>query len=367
MTTKFPAFVAGAVLALIVGWVLYIGKEVLVPVVFGAVVVYVIVGLTHALQRLPLVGPRLPLQLRYLLSIVVIGFLLLASGYLLIANRDQVIALAPQYQATLLAAAQKVAHLFGIETEPTWATLRQDMLARVNIQVVLGSMLASVSSIAVTVVVVLLYAVFLLVELHVFDGKLARLSGDPQTLARLRNVIGDINGRVGAYLALKMLLSVLLGTVSWGVMSYFGLQFAPFWAVLTGLLNYVPYIGTILSVVLPVAVATMQFADLGTVLTLAVALSAAQFFIGFFIDPWLMGSSLNLSPLVILLSIAVWSALWGIPGAFLAVPLTACIAMVCAEFPGTRPIAVLLSQDGNVPDPWRPAGGPAAASPPTGQ
>ena len=114
MTTKFQAFVAGAVLALIVGWVLYIGKDVLVPVVFGAVVVYVIVGLAHALQRLPLVGSRLPLQLRHLLSIVVIGFLLLASGYLLIANRDLVIALAPQYQATLLAAAQKVAHLFGI-------------------------------------------------------------------------------------------------------------------------------------------------------------------------------------------------------------------------------------------------------------
>ena len=348
MTTKFPAFVAGAVLALIVGWVLYIGKEVLVPVVFGAVVVYVIVGVTHALQRLPLVGPRLPLQLRYLLSIVVIGFLLLASGYLLIANRDQVIALAPQYQATLLAAAQKVAHLFGIETEPTWATLRQDMLARVNIQVVLGSMLASVSSIAVTVVVVLLYAVFLLVELHVFDGKLARLSGDPQTLARLRNVIGDINGRVGAYLALKMLLSVLLGTVSWGVMSYFGLQFAPFWAVLIAVLNFVPYLGSVLGVMFPAIMAIVQFVDPGLVFSLVLALTIVQFVIGNFLDPYVMGNSLNLSPFAILISLAVWSQLWGIPGAFLAVPITAILAIVLSEFAGTRPIAVLLSRNGRL-------------------
>ncbi|MBE2243792.1 MAG: AI-2E family transporter, partial [Burkholderiaceae bacterium] len=268
MQSKFQAFVSGAVLALIVGWVLHIGKDVLVPAVFGAVVVYIIVGLTHALQRLPVVGRRLPLQLRYLLSIVVIAFLLVASGYLLIANRDHVIALAPQYQATLLAAAQKVAQLFGVETEPTWATLRKDMLARVNVQVLLGSMLSSVSSIAVTVVVVLLYAVFLLVEQHVFDAKLARLSDNPQQLARLRKLIGDINGRVGAYLALKTLLSLLLGAVSWVVMRYFDLQFAPFWAVLIAVLNFVPYLGSVLGVMFPAIMAIVQFVDPGLVFSL---------------------------------------------------------------------------------------------------
>jgi hypothetical protein len=70
--------------------------------------------------------------------------------------------------------------------------------------------------------------------------------------------------------------------------------------------------------------AAMQFGDLGTVLTLLVALSLCQLVIGFFLEPWLMGSSLNLSPCVSLVSITVWGALWEIPGAFLAVPVTAC-------------------------------------------
>jgi predicted PurR-regulated permease PerM len=61
-----------------------------------------------------------------------------------------------------------------------------------------------------------------------------------------------------------------------------------------------------------------------------------------------MANSLNLSAFAILASLATWSALWGISGAFLAVPLTACIAMVLAEFEGTRPIAVLLSKTGRV-------------------
>ena len=97
-------------------------------------------------------------------------------------------------------------------------------------------------------------------------------------------------------------------------MAYFDLQFAPFWAVLIGLLNFVPYVGTVLSIFFPVAFATMQFGDLGTVITLLAALSVGQFVIGFFLDPWLMGSSLNMSPFVILVSITVWGGLWGIPG-----------------------------------------------------
>ena len=83
-------------------------------------------------------------------------------------------------------------------------------------------------------------------------------------------------------------------------------------------------------------------------LLLAGALSVAQFLNGNLLDPYLMGNSLNLSPFVILVSLTVWSALWGIPGAFLAVPITACIMMILAEFSGSRPIAVLLSQKGEV-------------------
>jgi predicted PurR-regulated permease PerM len=92
----------------------------------------------------------------------------------------------------------------------------------------------------------------------------------------------------------------------------------------------------------------VQFDEFGVILSLAVALAAAQFVIGNFLDPYLLGRSLNLSGFVILLSLAVWFELWGIPGAFLAVPITAVIAIVLSEFPGTRPLAVLMSKDGRL-------------------
>jgi len=348
MTARFQSLVLGAVLAVIVGWVLFIGRAVWVPVFFGAVVVYVIVGLTHALGRAPVLGRVMPLQLRYVLSILIIGFALLVLGMLVIAHKDKVIALAPLYQETLLAAIQKVAVWLNIETEPTWATLRQDMLTRIDLQALLGSVVVSVSSVAASLMVVLLYAVFLLAEQHSFANKIAQLSDDPRHVARISAVIGNINRRIGSYLALKTFVSILLGVVSWLIMASFGLEFAVFWAVLIAFLNFIPYLGSVLGVIFPVVMAIVQFNDAATITSLLVALAVAQFLIGNFLDPYVMGNSLNLSPFTILVSLAVWSELWGLAGAFLAVPIAAILVIVLSEFSGSRPIAVLLSRDGRL-------------------
>ncbi len=335
-------------LAVVVGWILHIGKGIFVPVVLSVLVVYVIDGLARLFTRIPAVGPLLPAYARFALSIVLIVLVLGYVARMLMASLNNVVALAPQYETSLLNLIQGIAQRVGMETAPTWDTLRRDLLAQISIQRLVGSTFVSVSAIAGSLVAVLLYGAFLLVEKRSFARKLSRMSTDPARTAHLQRIVADVNGRIGAYLALKTVVSIAQGLVAWAIMSAFDLQFAGFWAVLIGLLNYVPYIGTVLSVFFPVAFATMQFADPGPVLALLAALSVAQFFIGFFLDPWLMGSSLNLSPFVILVSITVWGALWGIPGAFLAVPVTACMAMVFAEFDATRPLAVLLSRNGEL-------------------
>jgi predicted PurR-regulated permease PerM len=170
---QLQKLVYGAILALIIGWVLYIGKDVFIPVAFGAVVVYIIVGLAHALQRIPYGGRILPLGLRQTLSVLVIVFALLMVIHRVMAYKESAMALAPQYQQSHLAAIQRVAVFFRIETEPTWSTLRQDLLAQINIQKLVGTMVASASSILVGIIVVLLYAVFLLVEQRSFVTKIA--------------------------------------------------------------------------------------------------------------------------------------------------------------------------------------------------
>ena len=345
---RLRALVYGTVLLIAIGWVLHVGKEIFVPAVLGAVIVYIVVGLAEGLGRLPGLGPVLPSRLRYLFSFAVIGAIGVLFAYLLMANKDRALALAPQYQQSLLAAIQGVAVHFGFEAEPTWATLRRDLLGQINLQRFFGSLLSSVGSIVVTLVVVCLYATFLLLERRSFATKLANLSDDPARVERIRQVIRAINQRIGSYLALKTLLSLLLGVLSYLVMRLYGLEFAALWAVLATVLNFVPYVGSVLGVVFPLLMAIVQFADPGTILSLLLALSALQFAIGNFLDPYVMGNSLNLSPFAILVSLAVWSELWGVPGAFLAVPITAILTIVLSEFQGTRPIAVLLSSNGRL-------------------
>lgn len=343
-----PALVHGMMLLFISGWLLHTGRSVLVPIAFGMVVVYVIVGLAQALERVPVLGRIVPVQVRYILSISIIIYTLTALAYLVMSSRDSVIALAPQYQKSLLAIIQQGAVFLRIEGEPTWATLRADLLSQINFQRFLGSMVVSVSSMVSSAVIVLLYAAFLLLEQRTFTAKIDKLSNDPRSVQRIMEVAGNINRRVGAYLALKTLISVLLGVTCWVIMVFFGLEFAPFWAALITLLNFVPYIGSFLGVLFPVVMSVVQFENQATVLGLLMALTVAQFAIGNFIDPYVMGNSLNLSPFAILVSLAVWSELWGIAGAFLAVPLTAVLAIVLSSFPDTRPIAVMLSRDGRL-------------------
>lgn len=345
---RLRALMYGTVLLLCIGWVLHVGQAIFVPAVLGAVIVYIIVGLAEAMGRLPGLGPALPSRLRYLFSILAIGLICVLFAYLVMANKDRALALAPQYQQSLLATIQQLAVHFGFETEPTWATLRQELIARINLQRLASSLLASVGSIVVTFVVVCMYATFLMLERSSFEAKLANLSDDPARVARIRQVIVAINRRIGAYLALKTLLSLLLAVSSYVVMRLSGLEFAALWAVLIFFLNFIPYVGSVLGVVFPVLMTVVQFQDAGTVLTMLVVLTALQFGIGNFLDPWLMGNSLNLSPFAILVSLAVWSELWGVPGAFLAVPITAILTIVLSQFPGTRPIAVLLSSNGRL-------------------
>ncbi|MEI6116905.1 MAG: AI-2E family transporter, partial [Burkholderiales bacterium] len=307
MNDRFQSPVSGAILAAVIGWVLFVGKAVFIPIILGALVAYVIVGLARLLGRIPFVGPILPSRIRSALSVLVIAYGLVGISNLILANVDSVLALAPQYQESLLAVIQRTAVFFHIETEPTWTTLRRDLVGQISMQPLIGSIVASVSAVAVMVIVVLLYASFLLVELRSFDAKIAAMSNDQRSIDRTRKVAADINSRIGAYLALKTFVSALLGVASWIAMAFMGLEFAAFWAVLIALLNYIPYIGSFLGVLFPLMMAIVQFANPNDVLAVLLPLIALQFAIGNFLDPYIMGNSLNLSPFAILVSLAAWS------------------------------------------------------------
>ena len=127
-----------------------------------------------------------------------------------------------------------------------------------------------------------------------------------------------------------------------------------FWALLIFLLNYIPTIGSIIAVGLILLVVSIEFSSLYVFISFSVILIAVQFVMGNIIEPKFTGSGLNLSPMVILLSLAFWGSLLGIIGMFLCVPLMTIANIILMSFEKTRPAAILFSarfDDPNGPQP----------------
>jgi AI-2 transport protein TqsA len=341
----------GVALLLMLGWLLYVGRGIIVPFVMALVVVYVVIGLSSLLHRVPGLGSHSPRWVRNLAAILVIGAIVSSIFALLITNLTQVAAVVPRYESRLLSMIQTVTVWLGVQEEPTWTTVRDQVLGQIEIRSLIGTAVASLSKIVGIGLLVFFYAAFLLAEWAIFSSKLGKISRDPETVAGVRLVLEQINDRIGRYLALKTFVNLVLGLISYAMMKVVGVEFAAFWAVLIGFLNYVPYVGSFLGVLFPVVLSALQFTDLTTVVLVLAVLSGAQIVVGSFLEPYVMGNSLNLSPTAILLSLAAWSALWGIPGAILSVPITASILIVLASFESTRAAAVMLSRNGYVADP----------------
>ncbi|MCC8402692.1 AI-2E family transporter [Paraburkholderia sp. MMS20-SJTN17] len=331
-----------AVLATLLGWGLYVGRPVLVPIAFGIIATYVVIGLANLLRRIPYLGARLRDGVRHAIAATLLFFTVYLSVDLLLSDRDRLMAVAPKYEATLLTLLTKLAALLHIETEANWAAIRRDLLATVNVQAIMTATLSSVSSLLAAIIVVLLYATFFLIEHAKYRRKLVNFVGGS---TRIVSVIDETNSKIGVYLAIKTLLGAILGIASWICMWLVGLEFAELWAVLIGLLNFIPYAGSWISVAVPTLLAALQFGQWNAAIVLFISLTIVNFVVGHLLDPWLMGGSLNLSPLVILISLAVWSSIWGIAGAFLAVPITVGLVIAFSAFESTRRFAVLLTNE----------------------
>ncbi len=349
MHDRFRNLVYAVALAIMIGWLLHIGRSVIIPVIAGVILAYIIVALARRLADIPHVGPLFPVSLRYTLSVLVIIGIVFVIVILIINNVGQVFILLPEYQVTLLGVIQNFAIRLGIETEPTWETVRNQVFGEINLQGLIGSTVASVSSIIGTILVVFVYTGFLLAERRLFAHKLTRLSDDPADTVLIGNIVTDINDRIGDYLAAKTFVNLVLGLASYAILLWIGIDLPEFWALMIALLNYVPYVGSFLGVVFPVGLALVQFGASMAVLWTLGGLMVAQVIVGAILEPRLMGQSLNLSPFVILVMLTIWTGLWGIAGALLAIPITAILVIILSEFEGTRPIAVLLTRAGRIP------------------
>lgn len=334
----------GILIVFLIFYILWLGEKVLLPLVIAASIAYLITVLTHAIGRFHLGGYRIPKPLAMLLAVSVI---ILSIGFvinLITVNIQSVIRAAPTYQANMEALIVKAYQFYGVEEAPSI----REIMDQINFRAYLQNLGSAFQELVSRTGIIIVYLIFLLLEQRMFSTKIRCLVPDPVRQKDVFRLIEKIRSDIRTYIGIKVLTSAATALLSYAILRMVGVDFASFWAVLIFFLNFIPTIGSIIATAFPALLALVQFDTYTPFIIVITVLTALQFTIGSIIEPKLMGNSLNLSPIVILLSLGLWGSIWGIPGMFLCVPITVIIVIIFSYFPSTRSIAVLLSANGQL-------------------
>lgn len=349
----------GLAIAVLIGFVAYIGRGVIIPLVVAGFLCFLIYTLKENVRRTPYVGRFIPDWLGFLIAFALIGAGTVLFVEIIRSNVNTLLEEWPAYEARLRALFRDSLALVrsldflprelvgGVEQiQESAVDLIRPLLAR------MAQSLGSLTSNFLTFITIFLYLVFILIERPRIFKKIGLLGAEGRQREIIHETIGDIGALVRQYITVKTVSNLVTATVSFIIMKIIGVQFAGFWALLIFTLNYIPIFGAASAITLPVLLALVQPDGGGprmALMTLIFLIGADQIMSNG-IEPRIVGKSLNLSPLVILFSLSVWGTLWGFAGLLLSVPITVTVMIILTQFRSTRPIAVLLSDDGKIAD-----------------
>ncbi|RYH03282.1 AI-2E family transporter [Salipiger sp. IMCC34102] len=289
------------------------------------------------------IGPvRIPNWLASLAAVLLIAAALITLTSILVAQLNTVL-------VTTLAYAERapdaIAALFGWAGADVEEAVRNSV-ASIELSGYLRGAAGGATSMTQASVLVILFVGFLFVERVWFQTKLSNFIGDPEQARRVGRIIGSIIHRVNYYLLVKTGISLVTGAMTYVLARAFGLEIALPLGVITFVLNFIPNVGSIIATGLVALAAYIQLGDPWYTTVIFAVAGTIQFVNGSIIDPMLMGRALRLSSFGILLSLAFWGAVWGIPGMFLSVPIMVMLLVVCSHVEALRPVAILLSREG---------------------
>ena len=327
-----------AIIVVIMGaFALWALRHVLTPFILAVFLMLMIGGLEGVLSR----RTRLPHKAVLPAAISVVVTLFALSIWLIGDNGSHIVKESGSYVVRLDALLKMGAARLGLQATPTIDQLFHQLNPGRYVTVVA----AAVGGVAEKAVLVLIYLGFLLASRAGFGRKLAELFAQGRHAEALI-IMARIQHGVEGYIWVQTVAGAMIALGSALIMWAMGLSHVLFWSFLIFLANYIPVIGVAIGVLLPTVFGLIELPDIWKAVVIFVGMEVVHFVTSHVFLPRMQGDSLNIDPLVVLLSLAFWGVLFGVAGAFLSTPLTVIVMAICAEFPATRGIAVLLSSDG---------------------
>jgi AI-2 transport protein TqsA len=210
-----------------------------------------------------------------------------------------------------------------------------------------SALATAVTSATGFVVLSVFYVVLMLSEAGQWRRKVLHLLRR-EGAARVLDAVTASTSRVRRYLVALTVVGVATAVVEGAFLAFVGVDLVLVWALLFFILNYVPYVGSVLAAVPPILFALVT-QGLTRGLMVALGILVIEQVMGNLVAPLVEGRGTRLSPLVVLAAVTFWGWAWGALGAVLAVPLTVSAMLLCARVPGLEPVATLLGGDPGKP------------------
>jgi AI-2 transport protein TqsA len=331
------------ILVIAIVFVLKTLRSVFVPLVFAAFLAYLFSPLVELLSRI-----RVPRLLSFFLILIIVGLLGWFLVQAIVGNIKEFIELYPTIESKLLTkTAVFLKQRFQLEPNSIPNLLRSQ-----RVQQALTSLLNySFSFFGKFVLIVMILVFYYLSFTHY--PKIIRKAFPRAQGEGIFGILRNINKQIITYLEVKTLTSAGTGLFSGLACWAFGVKFGVLWGFLAFMLNYIPYIGSWAAVLMPSLFSLFLFPNSFIPLYFFAVLVGTQGVWGNLLEWEILGSQFNLSPIVIILSLVFWGYVWGVAGAFLAVPLTAIIRIIVLNIGPVKFVGILMSKKA---DEDRPSG-----------
>ncbi|UCF93834.1 MAG: AI-2E family transporter [Desulfobacterales bacterium] len=326
-------FVFQGILVLVaVGVVLKQAQSVILPLIIAWLFSYLLGPVVNFMNR-----RRIPATLAVFLILILMLGVFYLSGIFLYTRISAFATAYPKYHSRLVELVTTLTARLNLDYDPLAGINWGQNIGRFLVTLS-GSLFAFMSKL----VLVVIFLFFILLGKPYFKYKILK-SFSAENADQISQITMSITSQIRRYLSLQFLISFTTGVLVWLVLETIQVDFAATWGALAFFLNFIPTVGSIVASIPPILLALVQFYPSfwpGIITLLAVL--TIQLVMGNGIAPKVMGDQLNLSPVVVLLSLLFWGWLWGIVGALLSVPIASAIKIVCENIETLHPISVMM-------------------------
>jgi predicted PurR-regulated permease PerM len=333
----------GFICAVIIVVILMELKNIFIPFFMALLLYFLFNGAVKKLLNL-----KIPKFIVLVFLLVFIFILFYFLGVLIYSSASSFVARFPAYSDRVVETIKNLFAQIEIPFEEVQNYIKtinwKEAIDTSSITSLLSGTFGSFAAFVGNLLLVLVFLMFMLAGRDALTGRVNK-AFEQGRAAKIKGIVNDIEDQVQHYLLIKTFVSLLTGFIAGIILFIGGIDFVLFSALLIFILNFIPNIGSVIAILFPLLIGFLQYGFSLRVLLVFAGLVITQFIIGSIVEPRITGRSLNLSPIVILISLIFWGYIWGVIGMMLAVPLTSAFKIFCENIPLLKPIAGLISAD----------------------